>query len=104
MDGTTMDVGAVAALREVKHAAAVARYVLRNTKHTMLAGSQATDFALQMGFRRETLQTDASRSMWEQWKANHCQPNFWRVSTVCVCVCYLSVTETILSPRLSIDH
>ncbi|XP_050090816.1 putative N(4)-(beta-N-acetylglucosaminyl)-L-asparaginase GL17147 [Anopheles aquasalis] len=78
MDGTTMDVGAVAALREVKHAAAVAKYVLRNTRHTMLAGSQATDFALQMGFRRETLQTDASRTMWEQWKANHCQPNFWR--------------------------
>ncbi|XP_049539866.1 N(4)-(Beta-N-acetylglucosaminyl)-L-asparaginase-like isoform X1 [Anopheles darlingi] len=100
MDGTTMDIGAVAALREVKHAAAVAKYVLRNTRHTMLAGSQATDFALQMGFRRETLQTDESRAMWEQWKANHCQPNFWRVSNAhCMGVGYCSYlgAQTILS-------
>uniref|UniRef100_A0A182IK76 N(4)-(beta-N-acetylglucosaminyl)-L-asparaginase n=1 Tax=Anopheles atroparvus TaxID=41427 RepID=A0A182IK76_ANOAO len=78
MDGTTMDIGAVAALREVKHAAEVAKYVLRNTKHTLLVGSQATDFALMMGFKRESLQTDVSRGMWTQWKNNHCQPNFWK--------------------------
>ncbi|XP_021708628.1 N(4)-(Beta-N-acetylglucosaminyl)-L-asparaginase [Aedes aegypti] len=77
MDGTTMNVGAVAALREIKHAIAVAKHVLENTKHTMLVGSQATDFAVMMGFQRETLQTDHSREMWEQWKTNHCQPNFW---------------------------
>uniref|UniRef100_A0A182U1E4 N(4)-(beta-N-acetylglucosaminyl)-L-asparaginase n=1 Tax=Anopheles melas TaxID=34690 RepID=A0A182U1E4_9DIPT len=78
MDGKTMDIGAVAALRDVKHAAEVAKYVLRNTKHTLLAGSQATDFAVMMGFKRESLQTDASKSMWSAWKNNHCQPNFWK--------------------------
>ncbi|KXJ70182.1 N(4)-(Beta-N-acetylglucosaminyl)-L-asparaginase [Aedes albopictus] len=77
MDGTTMNVGAVAALREIKHAVAVAKHVLENTKHTLLVGSQATDFAVMMGFQRETLQTDRSKEMWEQWKINHCQPNFW---------------------------
>uniref|UniRef100_A0A182QGA4 N(4)-(beta-N-acetylglucosaminyl)-L-asparaginase n=1 Tax=Anopheles farauti TaxID=69004 RepID=A0A182QGA4_9DIPT len=78
MDGTTMDIGAVAALRDVKHAAEVAKHVLRNTKHTLLVGSQATEFALMMGFKKESLQTDASKSMWSQWKNNHCQPNFWK--------------------------
>ncbi|XP_049294647.1 N(4)-(Beta-N-acetylglucosaminyl)-L-asparaginase [Anopheles funestus] len=78
MDGTTMDIGAVAALRDVKHAAEVAKYVLRNTKHTLLVGSQATEFALMMGFKKESLQTDASKSMWSAWKNNHCQPNFWK--------------------------
>lgn len=77
MDGTTMNVGAVAALREVKHAIAVAKHVLENTKHTLLVGSQATDFAVMMGFQRESLATDRSKEMWEQWKTNHCQPNFW---------------------------
>ncbi|XP_058129364.1 putative N(4)-(beta-N-acetylglucosaminyl)-L-asparaginase GA14866 [Anopheles ziemanni] len=78
MDGTTMDIGAVAALREVKHAAAVAKYVLQNTKHTLLVGSQATEFALMMGFKKESLQTDVSKGMWMDWKNNHCQPNFWK--------------------------
>ncbi|XP_062559444.1 N(4)-(Beta-N-acetylglucosaminyl)-L-asparaginase-like [Armigeres subalbatus] len=77
MDGTTMNVGAVAALREIKHAISVARHVLENTKHTLLVGSQATDFAVMMGYQRETLQTEHSKELWEQWKTNNCQPNFW---------------------------
>ncbi|XP_053685340.1 N(4)-(Beta-N-acetylglucosaminyl)-L-asparaginase [Sabethes cyaneus] len=77
MDGTTMNVGAVAALREVKHAIAVARHVLENTKHTLLVGDQATEFAVMMGFQRESLQTERSKGMWQDWKNNHCQPNFW---------------------------
>ncbi|XP_050080727.1 putative N(4)-(beta-N-acetylglucosaminyl)-L-asparaginase CG1827 [Anopheles maculipalpis] len=78
MDGRTMDIGAVAALRDVKHAAEVAKYVLRNTKHTLLVGSQATEFAVMMGFKKESLQTEASKNMWSAWQNNHCQPNFWK--------------------------
>ncbi|XP_055532821.1 N(4)-(Beta-N-acetylglucosaminyl)-L-asparaginase [Wyeomyia smithii] len=77
MDGTTMNIGAVAALRNVKHAIAVARHVLENTKHTLLVGDQATEFAVMMGFQKESLQTEHSKSMWQDWKNNHCQPNFW---------------------------
>lgn len=82
MDGNTMNVGAVAALRDVKDAIAVARHVLENTKHTLLVGEQATDFAVMMGFQRESLQTERSREMWQQWKNNHCQPNFWAVKII----------------------
>ncbi|KID77804.1 N(4)-(Beta-N-acetylglucosaminyl)-L-asparaginase [Metarhizium brunneum] len=77
MDGNTLNVGAVGALRRVKHAIAVARHVLEYTGHTMLVGDSATRFAAQNGFKEEDLATDRSRDMCEQWKRNQCQPNSW---------------------------
>lgn len=75
-----MNIGAVAALRNIKDAIAVARNVLQNTRHTMLVGSQATEFAIQMGYTNESLRTNDSQSVWQNWKNNSCQPNFWVVS------------------------
>ncbi|XP_069676921.1 N(4)-(Beta-N-acetylglucosaminyl)-L-asparaginase-like isoform X2 [Periplaneta americana] len=77
MDGMTMNMGAVGALRRIKSAISVARHVLERTKHSMLVGDQATQFAVSMGFKEESLETDKSREMWRQWKENNCQPNFW---------------------------
>lgn len=74
-----MNIGAVAAMQNVKHAIAVARLVLENTKHTLLVGERATEFALQMGFENESLTTSKSRDMWAKWKSANCQPNFWMV-------------------------
>ena len=76
LDGTTMNAGAVADLRRVKNAAAAARLVLEHTSHTLLAGDQATAFALEMGLEASNLTTPQSRAMWEQWRAGNCQPNF----------------------------
>ncbi|EGI69502.1 PREDICTED: N(4)-(Beta-N-acetylglucosaminyl)-L-asparaginase-like [Acromyrmex echinatior] len=78
MDGTKMNVGGVGGLRNVKNAISVARKVLEHTKHSLLVGSLATDFAVNMGFKQESLQTNESKEMWAQWKANKCQPNFWK--------------------------
>ncbi|OXU16531.1 hypothetical protein TSAR_006271 [Trichomalopsis sarcophagae] len=77
MDGVTMDVGAVGGIRNVKDAISVARKVMENTRHSLLGGGLAADFAVQMGFKKESLQTDRSRDLWQKWKANNCQPNFW---------------------------
>eukprot|EP00095_Tigriopus_kingsejongensis_P011866 maker-scaffold180_size281610-snap-gene-0.33 protein:Tk11866 transcript:maker-scaffold180_size281610-snap-gene-0.33-mRNA-1 annotation:"n -(beta-n-acetylglucosaminyl)-l-asparaginase" len=77
MDGDSLNVGSVAALRRIKSAIAVARKVLEHTHHSILAGSQATEFALQMGFTEELLNTTESDSKWQKWKYDHCQPNFW---------------------------
>ena len=74
-----MNVGAVAALRNVKSAISVARRVLDNTEHTLLAGELASKFAVEMGFLNETLETDNSINMWKKWKDNKCQPNFRKV-------------------------
>lgn len=74
-----MDVGAVGGLRNVKDAISVARKIMEHTRHSLLGGELAADFAVQMGFKKETLQTEKSRGMWENWKSSNCQPNFWEV-------------------------
>ncbi|XP_039252181.2 N(4)-(Beta-N-acetylglucosaminyl)-L-asparaginase-like [Styela clava] len=76
MDGTTLNMGAVGALRRVKNAIGVARLVLDNTEHSMLVGELATEFAVQNGFKEESLATNHSTSMWENWKSKQCQPNY----------------------------
>ncbi|OXU18269.1 hypothetical protein TSAR_014327 [Trichomalopsis sarcophagae] len=78
MDGTTMDVGGIGGLRNVKNAISVARHVLENTAHSLIVGNLATEFAIKMGFSNVSLQTAKSRSMWKKWQENHCQPNFWK--------------------------
>lgn len=74
-----MNIGAVAALRNIKNVIGVAKHVLQNTQHTLLVGNQATDFAIKMGFTSESLSTNVSRKMFSDWKENHCQPNYWLV-------------------------
>ncbi|XP_011685906.1 PREDICTED: N(4)-(Beta-N-acetylglucosaminyl)-L-asparaginase-like [Wasmannia auropunctata] len=78
MDGVAMDVGAIGGMRNVKNAITVARKVLEHTKHNLLGADQAADFAVNMGFTKESLQTDESKEKWMQWKENKCQPNFWK--------------------------
>jgi len=76
IDGVSLQTGAVGALRNVKNAIGVARAIMERTKHTMLVGDQATDFALSMGFPRANLSTPDSIKMWQQWKdEDQCQPN-----------------------------
>ncbi|XP_007948761.1 N(4)-(beta-N-acetylglucosaminyl)-L-asparaginase [Orycteropus afer afer] len=75
---TTMDVGAVGALRRIKNAIGVARKVLEYTTHTLLAGELATKFAESMGFASEDLSTNTSRALHSDWRAQNCQPNYWR--------------------------
>jgi len=78
MDGTTFDSGAVAGLRNVRDAVSVARAVMEHSEHSILAGELAADFAVSMGFNTRSLSSNESERMFETWKANNCQPNFWR--------------------------
>lgn len=71
--------GAVGGLRKVKNAISVAKHVLENTRHSFLVGDMATSFALQMGFKEESLQTNYSKDVWSSWYEGKCQPNFWKV-------------------------
>lgn len=78
MDGITHNVGAVGCLKRVKRAISVARSVMEHTSETFLVGDDATQFAVQMGFKSEDLHTNHSWQMWKDWKKNNCQPNFWK--------------------------
>ena len=72
LDSCIMDAqsrcGSVAFLRDIKHPISVARLVMEKTPHIMLCGDGALEFALEQGFERENLLTEASRLDWEKWK------------------------------------
>jgi len=76
MNGRTHDAGSVAGLRRIKPAAAVAEAVMAFTKHTLLVGEAATEFALDMGFEQEDLHARESLAKWADWVDKSCQPNF----------------------------
>eukprot|EP01018_Ginkgo_biloba_P017932 Gb_39057 [translate_table: standard] len=79
MDGMTMEVGAVGAMRFVNGAIRAAKLVLDHTEHTLLVGDQASAFALSMGLPGPTnLSSQESFEKWIKWKQNACQPNFWK--------------------------
>lgn len=68
MDGGTMRAGAVANLRRVRQAASAARLVMERTRHSLLAGEEATTFAVGMGLEAQgSLATAGSRAVWRKW-------------------------------------
>ncbi len=69
MDGRRQRAGAVAALENFPNPISVARRVMEATKHVMLAGQDATDFAAQQQFTAQELLTDQSRQRWATWQA-----------------------------------
>ena len=62
------DYGAVVYLKDIKHPISVARKVMEDTPHVILAGSGARQFALESGFTAEDLLTEKSKKAWEEWK------------------------------------
>ncbi len=72
LDASIMDgdgrCGSVAALVDIGHPVSVARRVMEQTPHVMLAGDGARKFALEQGFPREALLTDDARKAWQAWK------------------------------------
>lgn len=74
LDAAIMDwnarIGSVISVENIKNPVSLARLVLENTEHTILAGDGALAFALKNGFRPESLLTEESiRRFWE-WKAS----------------------------------
>jgi L-asparaginase/N4-(beta-N-acetylglucosaminyl)-L-asparaginase len=72
LDAAVMDhrgrCGAVAALEDTVHATSVARAVMTETPHVMLAGEGARDFAREQGFEAADLLTEQSRRDWREWR------------------------------------
>jgi N4-(beta-N-acetylglucosaminyl)-L-asparaginase len=60
--------GSVVYLQNITHAVTVARNVMDNTPHVMLAGKGAEQYAYELGLKKENLLTEASKKAWEQWK------------------------------------
>lgn len=77
MHGPTHRAGAVAALRNIRNPASVAREVARRTDHVLLVGEGALRFARRMGFREEELLTEESRLAWLKWRSELSRDDDW---------------------------
>jgi isoaspartyl peptidase/L-asparaginase-like protein (Ntn-hydrolase superfamily) len=64
MDGRTLNCGAVAAVENIRHVAALARRVMERTPHILLVGEGARTFAVQQGFPLQDMGTPESMAAW----------------------------------------
>ncbi len=60
--------GAVLAMQNIASPVSVARKVMEDTPHVMLAGLGAEKFAYEKGFKKVNLLTEQSKKEWEEWK------------------------------------
>ena len=71
LDACVMDskgnAGSVAFLQNIKHPVSVARKVMEETKHVMLVGEGARQFAVTNGFKEINLLTEESEKNWKKW-------------------------------------
>jgi N4-(beta-N-acetylglucosaminyl)-L-asparaginase len=72
LDACVMDemgnYGAVVFMENIVNAISVARKVMEETPHVLLAGTGAEEFAVSQGFKRQNLLTEESKRAWENWK------------------------------------
>ncbi|GMN06034.1 N(4)-(beta-N-acetylglucosaminyl)-L-asparaginase [Croceitalea sp. MTPC5] len=72
LDACIMDAagncGAVLALQNIANPISVARKVMEETPHVMLAGKGAEQFAYEKGFKKVNLLTEKSKQEWLEWK------------------------------------
>jgi len=60
--------GAVLCMQNIAHPISVARKVMEETPHVMLAGKGAEQFAYEQGFKKADLLTEKSKGEWLEWK------------------------------------
>jgi L-asparaginase len=78
MDGETLDVGAVGALRGFIHPISVARRVMEDLPHVLLVGEGAARFADEIGASRGDLMSKAVREGWVKWLRERTSAQEWR--------------------------
>ncbi|AWH74230.1 glycosylasparaginase [Dokdonia sp. Dokd-P16] len=61
------DCGAVLAVENIVNVAALARKVMEETPHVILAGKGAEEFAYEQGFTKQKLLTEERKEAWKEW-------------------------------------
>ena len=79
MHGPTHGGAGVAALRNIVHPAAVARTIMKKTRHVLLVGDNALKFAREQGFPETDLTTEVTRKAWLAWKESRLRDNRFAV-------------------------
>jgi N4-(beta-N-acetylglucosaminyl)-L-asparaginase len=72
LDAAIMDwkarIGSVICIEHIKNPVSVARHIMEDTEHTILAGEGAYTFALKRGFQPDILHTETSIQKYNEWK------------------------------------
>jgi N4-(beta-N-acetylglucosaminyl)-L-asparaginase len=79
MHGPTHGGAGVAGLRNIMHPAAVARAIMKKTRHVLLVGDNALKFAKEQGFPEVDLTTEETRKAWIAWKESRLRDNRFAV-------------------------
>jgi len=79
LDACIMDensnIGSVASLEHIVHPISVARAVMEKTPHVMLVGDGALQFALSLGYKKESFMNEQTKNEWKEWlKKNDYKP------------------------------
>jgi N4-(beta-N-acetylglucosaminyl)-L-asparaginase len=79
LDACIMDensnIGSVASLEHIVHPISVARAVMEKTPHVMLVGDGALQFALSLGYKKESFMNEQTKNEWKEWlKKNNYKP------------------------------
>ncbi|TRZ66110.1 glycosylasparaginase [bacterium] len=74
LDAAIMDwkarIGSIICVENIKNPVRLARFVLEETEHTILAGDGAYDFAIRNGFKPDSLLTEESIRRFREWKVS----------------------------------
>ena len=68
MSGPGHRAGSVGAVSGYKHPISIARAVMEKTKHVMLVGDGAEEFAAQHGFEKGPKVSEGQKRAWEKWR------------------------------------
>ncbi|MEP7377704.1 MAG: isoaspartyl peptidase/L-asparaginase [Chitinophagaceae bacterium] len=76
MEGSTLNAGAVAGVRNVRNPIGLAMEVMRHSNHVFLSGEGANDFAIRQGIKLEPDEFFFSQFRYDQWKAIRDSDNY----------------------------
>ncbi len=76
MNGTTLDAGAVAGVRNVRNPIMLATEVMLHSNHVFLSGKGANDFAIKQGVKLEPDEYFFSQFRYDQWKSIRDSDNY----------------------------
>lgn len=102
MDGNRLGCGAVAGVKTTRYPISLARAVMTNTKHVLLSGSGADEFAVQLGLEQadaDHFVTDRQRQRYLRWKATTSLDAVWQSCSLLADASPSSTTEV----RTSLD-
>lgn len=68
MDGSTLDAGAIAGVRNIRNPVELAEEVMLNSGHVFLSGKGANDFAIRQGIKLEPDEYFYTQFRYDQWR------------------------------------